>query len=230
MNEGFFYYHQLALCIEGEMVVHDLANGNVYRAHEGDLYYWAPGHRQMLGGKFKAFFVKTPVPTRWVIAPNGKQGVPMFELVDETIFEASPPDEVREVHRESLDTAVRPRMKFVRRALKAEPIHVSDNDGPMNAWSQVDLINAPDSDLVVVAGIAEHPTEDGYICDHRRHQVALILDGEMDNEDLDTGVVYKAHKGDNLYWPPGRMLRISGKFRAYFVQTPTELVEVGVSL
>jgi ethanolamine utilization protein EutQ (cupin superfamily) len=220
LNEGTFYYHQLALCIEGEMVVQDLANGNVYYGREGDLYYWAPGHHQMLGGPFKAFFVKTPIPSRWVNTPNGKQGVPMFELVDETKLEASAPDETREVRPWSLGTKRGPRMKFIRGALQAKPIMVTDTAGTLDAWSQVDLVNASDSDFTVVAGIAQHPTDTEFEWEHRRHQVTLVLDGELVSEDADTGVTYRGHKGDVFYWPPGIKLRLSGKFKAYFVETP----------
>ena len=112
-------------------------------------------------------------------------------------------------------------MKFIRSALNTPTVSGSDTAGVMNAWSQIDLVDAIDSDLVLVAGIAEHPVEEGYLCVHRRHQIALILDGEMINEDLHSGKVYKATKGDLLYWPPGLNHRLSGKFRAYFVQTPT---------
>ena len=80
MSEETFWWHQVALCIGGEMVVQDMSNGDVYRAHEGDLYYWAPGLRIRLGGVFQAFFAKTPIPTRWVNTPTGKMALNMFEF------------------------------------------------------------------------------------------------------------------------------------------------------
>lgn len=216
MNETFFWYHQLALCIEGEMVVQDLANGNVYRAHEGDLYYWAPGHRQMLGGRFKAFYVKTLIPSRWVNTPNGKQGVPMQELINETVFPASPPSEVKKVRPWPSDDPARPRMKLVRGAAKARPTAAS---GGTDDWSQTELINALDSDLTVVAGIVDF-SKGELVCYHRSHRVAVVLDGQAVNEDADTGEVYRGEKGDLFYWPPGLRHRITGKFTAYFVETP----------
>ena len=220
MHEGAFYYHQFALCIEGEMVVQNLANGNVYYGKPGDLYYWAPGHHQMLGGPFKAYFVKTPIPSKWILTPNGKQGVPMFELENETRLEGSQPTEVKPVRPWSSGVNRGPRMKFIRGATDATAMTVGDTAGRLDAWKQVELINPTDTDFTAVAGIAEHPTNTEIEWKQRRHQVVLVLDGELVSEDADTGITYKAHKDDVLYWPPGLNLRLGGAFRAYYVQTP----------
>ena len=217
MNETFFWYHQFALCIEGEMVVQDLANGKVYRAHDGDLYYWAPGHRMMLGGKFKAFYVKTPIPSRWVNTHNGKQGVPMQELINETTFPASLPSEVKKVRPWPSGAPAMPRMKLVKGATKARPTATS---GGTDDWRQVELINALDSDLTAVAGVVKVNSKGEFACYHRSHRVTVVLDGQAVNEDADTGEVYRGEKGDLFYWPPGLRHRLSGKFSAYFVETP----------
>ena len=96
MNEhvGYFYYHQAALIIEGEMVNYDMNTGGVYRAQVGDLFYWGPGHRLRIGGQFKAFFVKTPIPFRWVNTDRGKVVLDMMELENEIRYQGSPPDEM----------------------------------------------------------------------------------------------------------------------------------------
>lgn len=220
MHENAFYYHQFALCIEGEMVVQNLANGNIYYGKPGDLYYWAPGLHIMLGGPFKAYFVKTPIPSRWVITPEGKQGVPMFELVNETRLEGSPPTEVRPVRPWQSGVNRGPRMKFLRGATDAPTTTVTDTAGKLDTWKQVELVNPTDTDFTAVAGIAEHPTNTEIEWKQRRHQVVLVLDGELVSEDADTGVTYKGHKGDVIYWPPGQNIRLGGEFRAYYVQTP----------
>ena len=91
MFEHYFWYHQVALIIEGEMVIQDLDTGGVYKAKKGDLFYWAPGLKVMIGGKFKAYFVKTPVPLRWVNTPNGKKEIITYMLENETMLPGTPP-------------------------------------------------------------------------------------------------------------------------------------------
>ena len=95
MWEISFWYHQLALILDGEMVVQDLVTGGVYRANKGDLFYWAPGLRVRFGGEFRAFYVKTPVPLRWVGTPQGKKVLDMHTLEGETYHPGSPPEEIR---------------------------------------------------------------------------------------------------------------------------------------
>ena len=91
---SYFWYHQTALIIDGEMTIHDLETGGVYKGQTGDLFYWPPGHRHHIGGRFKAFFVKTPVPLRWTTTPQGKKVYDMLTLENETSYPASLPDEV----------------------------------------------------------------------------------------------------------------------------------------
>ncbi len=215
--ECHFWYNQLALILDGEMVIQDMDNGEVYKAHRGDLYYWTPGHRHRHGGVFRAFFIKTPVPTRWVSTPNGKQGFDILHLENELLYPASPPDEIRKGGSEQSGAPKRKRMKFVRGVMDIEPHKVTGTKG---ALSQVDVINAGDSDLNLVAGVAEYKSDSAMDCDHRWHQIALILDGEAINEDVDTGKVYVAHEGDLFYWPPGLHHKVHGSFRAYNMQTP----------
>ncbi len=96
MFEHQFWYHQVALILEGEMVIQDLDTGGVYRAHQGDLFYWAPGLRVKIGGKFKAYFVKTPVPLRWVKTPDGNKKEIITQWLDnEIVLPGTPPEETQ---------------------------------------------------------------------------------------------------------------------------------------
>ena len=74
-------------------IIEDLETGGVYKGQKGDLFYWAPGHRHHIGGKFKAFYVKTPVPLRWTVSPEGKRVFDMLNLANETSYPSSPPNE-----------------------------------------------------------------------------------------------------------------------------------------
>ena len=213
--ECHFWYNQLALILDGQMVIQDMDNGEIFDARRGDLYYWAPGHRHRHGGIFRAFFVKTPVPTRWLSSPDGKYGFDVLHLADEMAYPASPADRINEAP--SGGGAKRKRMKFVRGVMDIKPKKATGSKG---ALSQVDVINAEDSDLNLVAGVAEYDSDDAMDCDHRWHQIALVLDGEAISEDVETGKVYVAQEGDLFYWPPGLRHRVYGHFRAYNMQTP----------
>ncbi|MFQ5874274.1 MAG: hypothetical protein ACE5JL_10800 [Dehalococcoidia bacterium] len=112
-------------------------------------------------------------------------------------------------------------MKFVKGATSAPLVYVDEGGGFVDAnWKQVDLIDPVDSGFILVSGIAEHTSKKAYQLDFRHHQVALILDGEMVVQNVDTGEVYRAGEGDLFYWAPGLRLRLGGLFRAFFVQTP----------
>ncbi len=96
MFEHQFWYHQLALILEGEMLIQDLDKGDLYRAQKGDLFYWAPGLHVMIGGKFKAYYVKTPVPLRWFRSPDGKKNEVVTQWMEnEIVMPGSPPVEKR---------------------------------------------------------------------------------------------------------------------------------------
>ena len=94
--ELLFRHHQTALILSGEMVAQDVDTGEVYRGREGDLFYWAPGLKQRIGGFFRAFFVQTPVIRRYQRTPEGKKTTLYLAepLEDEILYPATPPDEV----------------------------------------------------------------------------------------------------------------------------------------
>ena len=93
-----FKHHQTALIVKGEMVVQDVDTGEVHRAREGDLFYWAPGLRLRIGGHFRAFFVQMPVVRRWLRTAGGKKTTLYLAepLKGEVLYPATPPDEVRD--------------------------------------------------------------------------------------------------------------------------------------
>jgi hypothetical protein len=144
MFEINFWYHQLALVLGGEMVVQNLDTGEVYRGHEGDLFYWGPGLHARLGGEFKAYGVKTPVPLRWVQTPQGKKEVVMQTLENEITFPGSEPDEVRPEIIRPRDTS-HPRIKFVRGAMAVDPVKVDDPDavGKIGGRSPLSIPSTP---------------------------------------------------------------------------------------
>jgi len=82
--------------IDGEMVVQDRDTKAVYRAREGDLFYWAPGLNVRMGGQFRAYFVRTPATWRWLKTPEGKKKrLNLFDIEGEMSYPASPPEENR---------------------------------------------------------------------------------------------------------------------------------------
>lgn len=217
--ECHFWYNQLALIMDGEMVIQDMDNKELFKAHRGDLYYWAPGHRHRHGGIFRAFFIKTPVPTRWISTPNGKLGFDVLHLENELNYPATPPDQTLKSISDKPEFPSRRRMKLVRGLFDLQP-QAANKKGKKAPLSQIDVINAEDSDLNLVAGVAEYDSDKPMDCDHRWHQIALVISGEATNVDLDTGKVYNATEGDLFYWPPGARHRVYGHFRAYNMQTP----------
>lgn len=227
-----FTFHQTALILEGEMTVQDKDTMNLYRAHKGDLFYWAPDLEIRMGGEFKAFFVRSPAAWRWINTPGGKKTrLNLFDIPNEITYLGSPPEEIREdLIQEGKNKppfpGPAPLIKFIRGALEAETIEVIDKTQmPLDRWKQVDLIKSRDSNIAIVAGIAEHPINTmpkhiGYL---PHHQMALIIEGEMVIYDMTTGGVYRAQVGDLFYWGPGLRWRIGGQFKAFFVKTPIPL-------
>lgn len=226
-----FKWHQTALILDGEMVVQDRDTKAVYRAKEGDLFYWAPGLNVRMGGQFRAYFVRTPSTWRWTKTSDGKKKrLNLFDIPGEISYPGSPPEEIRkeliEKGKKEPQAKESPLIKFVRNALKAEPVELDDKTQmPTDRWRQIDLINPKDTNIVVVAGIAQHPinTMNPNISYFYYHQAALIIEGEMINHDILTGGVYRAQKGDLFYWGPGHRMHIGGKFKAFFVKTPIPL-------
>lgn len=214
-----FWYHQFAIVLDGEMVCQDAASGEVYRGHEGDLFHWAPGLRMHFGGRFRALGTKTPIPMRWVRTERGKEERLMHTLPDEILLEGAPPDETREV-RETSPLRARRRIKFVRGALHAEALAV---DSPLNhggRWQRAALVDPIDTDLVGSACIEARSGAGATRRDHRWHEVALVLDGALTTENLDTGETFHAVKGDLFYWGPGLQQGLEGDFRIFSVKTP----------
>jgi quercetin dioxygenase-like cupin family protein len=223
MFDTYFWYHQFAIVLGGEMVAQDLDTGDVYRGHEGDVFYWAPGLSLRLGGDFRALGIKTPIPLRWVKTPEGKREVTMHLLDNEILLDGSPPDEVRDISgRVKLPTR-RKNMKFIRDGLKATPVKVDNPLSVDNDWWQVVLVGPMETNLTASATIANHRSKSSIVCDHQWHQVAVILDGEMEVENLDTGELYRGHKGDMFYWAPGLRHTVGGEFLVYAVKTPEPL-------
>ena len=213
------WHHQVALIIGGEMVAQDMDTGEVYRAHKGDLFYWAPGRTVRLGGTFRAFAVKTPIPLRWVETPAGKKEVVMHTLEGEILLPGSPPDQVRQAPLQN--PLFRKRLKFVRGALDVPTAKVDQPVTVGEGWSHATIVSPRDSDNVLSVSLAERkgglpPLE----CDHRWHEVALVLDGELVTERTDTGEAYKANKGDVLYFGNGLLHTLEGEFRIFVVRTP----------
>ncbi len=227
--DTIFKWHQTALILEGEMVVQDRDTMKVYRAREGDVFYWAPGLKVRMGGEFRAYFVRSPATQRWLKTPDGKKKrLNLFDIEGEISYPGSPPEEIRqdlleEGRKKAPYPEPGPLIKFVRGALKAETIEVADKTQmPMDRWRQVDLVQARDSDIMMIVGIAEHPmnTMNEHIGHFYYHQAALIIEGEMVTYDMNTGGVYRAQVGDLFYWGPGHRLRIGNQFKAFFVKIP----------
>ena len=219
MFEISFWYHQFAIVLDGEMVCQDSATGEVYRGHEGDLFYWAPGHRMHFGGRFRALGTKTPIPMRWVRTARGKEERLMHTLPGEILLEGAAPDETREV-REISPLPPRRRIKFVRGALNAEPVTV---DSPINRggrWQRVALVDPIDTNLAGSVCIEARSGAEATRRDHRWHEVALVLDGKLTTENLATGETFHAVKGDLFFWGPGLQQGLEGDFRIFSVKTP----------
>ena len=113
------------------------------------------------------------------------------------------------------------RMKFIRNATSISASETRPSKGAgKNPWSSVQLVNPQESNLAFSAGIVEHDSKDTTQLRFRWHEVVLVLDGEMVVQDVGSGGVYKAHKGDLFYLGPNLDARIGGKFKAYHVTTP----------
>ena len=219
MFEIDFWYHQVAIVLEGEMVCQDLATGEVYRGHEGDVFHWAPGLRLQFGGRFRALGTKTPIPMRWVETPQGKRERLMYTLPDEIRLEGAPPDETRRINRPT-PPEPRRRIKLVRGAMSYEPAKVVSRVNRGGDWWRVALVDPIDTDLVASACIEENRGGERVDRDHRWHEVALVLDGALVTENIATGEVYRAAEGDLFYWGPGLQQRLEGEFRIFSVKTP----------
>ncbi|MGE3148458.1 MAG: hypothetical protein AB7K04_05260 [Pseudorhodoplanes sp.] len=209
--EAIFWFHQFALCLGGDMTAQDLTTGEVFRAREGDFYHWAPGTIIRLGGEFLALGIRTPVPQRWVrTASGGKKEVVMHTLKDEITFPGAKPDEVKPAQPRPLQS----RMKVVRGATKVKM------PGGSADVKRVLLVTSAESDLIGSCSIEERTR--GRIAEqfHRWHQVGLMLDGELVTQNLDTGEVFRAKKGDLFYWGPALRHSIEGEYRMYTVRTP----------
>ncbi len=220
---SYFWYHQCALIVDGEMITQDLDTGGVYKAHPGDLYYWAPGHRHRTKGDFRAFFVKTPVPMRWVRGEDGtKRGVEVLEMDNEILYPSSPPDETRkDIVEQSEDASLQPKMKFIRDAVNASTVEVKDSgDLDIEGIRRIDVVDPIDTNLALSIAIVEQPSGRAFRHHFRHHEIALLLTGEMIAYDLDTGGVYKAQEGDLFYWAPGLRLKTEGQCRIYSVRVP----------
>ena len=227
-----FKWHQAALILDGEMTVQDRDTMDLYRAREGDLFYWAPGLNVRMGGQFRAYFVRTPATWRWLQTPDGqKKRLNLFDIEGELSYPGSPPEENRpELLEEGRSNSPHPQemplIKFIKGATSASPVEVDDRTQmPTDRWRQIDLVNPRDTDIMMVVGIAEHPvnTMNPNVSYFYYHQAALIIGGEMVNYDMRTGNVYRAQVGDLFYWGPGHKMRIGGQFKAFFVKTPVPL-------
>ena len=107
--------------------------------------------------------------------------------------------------------------------MNTAPVKVDSPVSVGSDWWQVVLVGPMETNLTASASIANHRSKGSIECDHRWHQVAVILDGEMEVENLDTGEFYRAHKGDMYYWGPGLRHTVGGEFLVYAVKTPEPL-------
>ncbi len=224
INEHQFWYHEVALVLDGEMLAQDMDTGAVYRAREGDLFYWAPGLRLRFGGAFRLYFVKTPVPIRWTKTPRGKKRTELLHLKGEYVYPGTPPDELRREKISQKDHPVQPKIKFIRGALQTNSLMVTEMPASGVVQESADfegsIVNPIDSNLVLETSTGEHHSNEPGYCDHKWHQMVLILDGEMVNEDLDTGAIYRGHKGDFIYFGPGLWHTVRGEFRVLATKAP----------
>ena len=113
-----------------------------------------------------------------------------------------------------------PGIKHVSGASKIPTIGVDDFDSIARDWSQIDLIDPKDTNLVMQSGIAEHTSDDVFEYHNTKHQVTFILEGNVVVQDVETGEVFKGKAGDLFYWGPGLRIRMGGKFRALYSRTP----------
>ncbi len=216
-----FWWNEIAVVLSGEMVVQDLDTGAVYRGRENDLFYFAPGLRARLGGAFRCYFVKTPASSQIVKTPKGIKLSNPLNVTKEILTGGSPPVETRQAVASSTVLKQRSLIKFVRGALGASPDKVGTTKESLDEnWWTVPLVDAVESNLVLTASIARHSETMNFWHDHTWHQIVLFLGGEMITEVLDTGEVYKAHKGDLLYFAPGLKHRVGGNFHVFPVLTP----------
>ena len=89
-----------------------------------------------------------------------------------------------------------PGIKHVRSAKTASTVPVDDFDSIASDWSQIDLIDPTDTNLVMQSGIAEHKSDQVFEYLNTKHQVTFILDGNIVVQDTETGEVFKGTAGD----------------------------------
>ena len=95
--------HQVTFILEGNVVVQDVETGEVFKGTAGDLFYWGPGLRIRMGGKFKALYSRTPIVWRWTKTSEGKKKVlNLFNVPGETSYEGAPPDAILDKPMESI--------------------------------------------------------------------------------------------------------------------------------
>ncbi len=97
--DGVFEYHntkhQVTFILEGNPIVQDVETGEVFKGKAGDLFYWGPGLRIRMGGKFRALYSRTPIVWRWTKGADGKKKVlNLFNVPNETKYPGAAPDAV----------------------------------------------------------------------------------------------------------------------------------------
>ena len=220
-----FWWHEVALVLEGEMVVEDKGAGATYRGGEGDMFYFDQGLQARIGGAFKAYLVRTPIPWRLARTSGGVRAVDLLRADDEVILAGSPPHEVREdvvAEMKGREFPDRGLMKFVKGATR-RPLGKVDSLGVSldENWWHAPLLEGVETNLLLSVSLASHSSRTmnfGHL--HRWHQIILFLEGEMITEVLDTGEVYRARKGDFLYFAPGLKHRVGGDFKVFVFHTP----------
>ena len=220
-----FWWHEVALVLEGEMIVKDKLNGAKYYGHDGDMFYFDHGSEATIGGTFKGYFIRTPIPWR-VKNNNGiTKAINLLQLENEVFLPGSPPESSRkhfDIEMKGKEFPDRGLIKFIKGATsvplgKVQNLGVSLDEN----WLFAPLLEGVETDQLLSVSLDGHASTKmnfGHL--HRWHQIVLFLEGEMINEVLDTGEVYKIRKGDFLYMAPGLTHRVGGDFWVFVFHMP----------
>ncbi len=219
--------HQFVYILDGDMTVQNVDNGAVYKGTKGDLFYWGPDIKLRIGGAFRYYYVKTPVTTRWINNEGDVKAVDLLSLENEAIYQGAIPDEVRPGIVEegrSLPELDVTSIKLIKDVKGVEVFEVAESGGQVDRdWWHVNLLDGVEANLALRVGISNHRSAGMVYCEHKWHQIVLVLNGYMEVHNMDTGEVFKAKEGDLYYWAPGMRHRVGGEFKVLSVTIPARL-------